>query len=92
MRSDGEVDLVNTMRTIQEHETELAATKLALKELTEAAQPIADMVEPPAEDVEPPFGGSTQRGAYQDHQLYPEDGGVNLEAAVGNGELLLPAS
>ncbi|XP_072147293.1 uncharacterized protein [Setaria viridis] len=31
MRKDGEVDLVNTMKTLQEREAELEATKLALK-------------------------------------------------------------
>lgn len=37
MRMDGEVDLVNAMMTLQECEAKLAATKLALKELSEAA-------------------------------------------------------
>nr|XP_034569483.1 uncharacterized protein LOC117833987 [Setaria viridis] len=52
MREDGEVDLVNAMKTIQEREAELEAAKLALKEISEATQPIANMVEPPFEGVE----------------------------------------
>ena len=53
LHTDGEVNLVNTMTILREREAELVATKLALKKLTEAAQPIADMVEPPVEGVEP---------------------------------------
>ncbi|XP_072150841.1 uncharacterized protein [Setaria viridis] len=45
MSEDGEVDLVNAMKTIPEREAELETSKLALKELSDAAQPIADMVE-----------------------------------------------
>nr|TKW10519.1 hypothetical protein SEVIR_6G169900v2 [Setaria viridis] len=36
MRKDGEVDLVNAIKTIREHEAELEAAKLALKEISEA--------------------------------------------------------
>ena len=44
---------MNAMKTLKEREAKLDATKLALKKITEAAQPIADMVEPPAEGVNP---------------------------------------
>lgn len=53
MHANGEVDLVNAMKILRERDAELEATKLALKELTEVALPIADIVEPPIEGVEP---------------------------------------
>lgn len=51
--TDKEVDLVHTMTTLREREAELEVTKLALKDLIEATQPIAGIVEPLAAGVEP---------------------------------------
>ena len=53
MHEDGEVDLVNAIKTIQQREAEFEAAKLALKEVSKAAQSIADMVEPRIEGAEP---------------------------------------
>lgn len=53
LHTDGEVNLVNTMTILREREAELVATKLALKKLTEATQPVAYMVEPLVEGVDP---------------------------------------
>ena len=45
LRVDGKVQLVDLMMRLRAQEAELAAKDLALKELTEAGQPIAEMVE-----------------------------------------------
>src|SRR5688500_12999924 len=53
MREDGKADHVQAMETLKNCEAQAESTSFVLKQICEAAQPIADMIEPPVEGVEP---------------------------------------